>query len=97
MDTIDWKRPVTFILRGAACPCAGGSWTQLSIQLLNHGTWGYTPAYLWVIKVAGCRDKDMATLATIWAKNLLIFGHFVVHHFLCEFVEVNINANRKLT
>ena len=38
VDTIDWTRPLTFIVRGDAYPCAGGSWTQLSIGLLNHGT-----------------------------------------------------------
>ena len=37
VDTIDWGRPVTFIVRRDAYPCAGGCWTQLSIGLLNHG------------------------------------------------------------
>ena len=45
VDTIDWTRPLTFIVRGDAYPCAGGSWTQLSIGLLNHGARGRTPAY----------------------------------------------------
>ena len=27
VDTIDWKRPVTFRLSGDAYPCAAGSWT----------------------------------------------------------------------
>ena len=49
VDTINWKRPLTFLLHGDAYPCAGGSWTQLSIGLLNHGARGRTPAYLWVI------------------------------------------------
>ena len=31
VDTIDWKCPLTFILRGDAYPCAGGSWTQLAL------------------------------------------------------------------
>ena len=31
VDTIDWPRPLTFIQRGDAYPCAGGSWTQLAI------------------------------------------------------------------
>ena len=69
VDTIDWTRPLTFIVRGDAYPCAGGSRTQLFIGLLNHGTWGRTPAYLWVIGMAVCGDKDMAALATIWADN----------------------------
>ena len=36
VDTIDWTRPLTFIVRGDAYSCGGGSWTQLSIGLLNH-------------------------------------------------------------
>ena len=78
MDTIDWTRPLTFIVRGDAYPCAGGSWTQLSIRLLNHGARGRTPGYLWVIGMAVCGDKDMAALATIWADNLKVCGPFVV-------------------
>ena len=61
-DTIDWKRPLTFLLRGDTQPCAGGSWTQLSIGLLNHGARGRTPDYVWVIGMAVCGDKDMAVL-----------------------------------
>ena len=75
----DWTRPPSFILRGDAYPCAGGSWTQLSIGLLNHGKRGRTPAYLWVIGMAVCGDKEMAALATIWAKNLQVCCCFVVH------------------
>ena len=41
VETIDWKRPLTFLLPGDAYPCAGGSWTQLSIGLLNHGARGW--------------------------------------------------------
>ena len=47
VDTIDWDRPLTFILRGDAYPCAGGSWTQLCIGLLNHGKRGGTHADSW--------------------------------------------------
>ena len=47
VDTIDCKRPLTFLLRGDDYPCASGSWTQLSIGLLNHGARARTPAYLW--------------------------------------------------
>ena len=45
-DTIDWSRPLTFILRGDAYPCAGRSWTQLCIGLLNHGKRARTLTYL---------------------------------------------------
>ena len=79
VDTIDCSRPLRLILRGDAYPCAGGSWAQLSIGLLNHGKRARTPAYLWVIGIAVCGDKDMAALATIWANNLQVFGRFVVH------------------
>ena len=82
LDTINWKRPLTFLLHGGAYPCAGGSWTQLSIGLLNHGAQGRTPAYVWVIGMAVCGDKHMAALATIWSKNLQVYGRFVPLSFL---------------
>ena len=78
VDTMDWTRPLTFIVRGDVYPCASGSWTLLSIGLLKHGAWGRTPAYLWLIGMAVCRDKDMASLATIWADNLKFCGPLVV-------------------
>ena len=40
VDTIDWTRLLTFIVRWDAYLCAGGSWTQLSIGLLNQGARG---------------------------------------------------------
>ena len=78
VDTIYWTRPLTFIVCGDAYPCAGGSWTQLCIGLLDHGARGRTPMYLWVIGMAVCGDKDMAALATIWGDNLNVCGPFVV-------------------
>ena len=77
VDTIDWDGPLTFIVCGDAYPCAGGSWAQLSIELFNHGKRGRTPAYLWVIGMALCSDKDMAALATLWAEILHVLGSFV--------------------
>ena len=56
-----------------------GVGTQLSTGLLNPGTRGRTPAYLWVIEIAVCGDKDMAALATVWAENRLVLGAFVLH------------------
>ena len=82
MDTIDWTSALTFIVRGDVYPCAGGSWTQLSIGLRNHGARGRTPAYLWVIGMAVCGDKDMVAIATIWADNLRVCGPSVVCSFL---------------
>ena len=83
VDTIDWKRPLTFLLRGDAYPCAGGSWPQLSIGLFNYGARAQTPPpYLWVIGMAACGDKDMAVLVTIWSKNLRVYGHLLSLSFL---------------
>ena len=78
VDHINCTRPLTFMVRRDAYPCVGGSCTQLSIGLLNHGVQGYTPGDLWVIGMAVCGDKDMATLAMIWAENLRVRGPFVV-------------------
>ena len=78
-----WKRALTFLLRGDAYRCACGSWTQLSIGLLNHGARARTPTYLWVIGMAVSRDKDMAALATISSKNLQVYGRFLSLSFLC--------------
>ena len=83
VDTIDWKRPLTFLLRGGSYPCARGSWTQLSIGLLNHGARGRTPTYLWRIGMAVCGDKDMGAPVTIWSKNLQVYGRFVSLSFSC--------------
>ena len=57
VDTIDWTRSLTFLVHGDAYPCAVGSWTQLSIGLLNHGARGRTPAYFWVIGMAVCETR----------------------------------------
>ena len=43
-----------------------------------HGARGRTSAYLSVIGMAVCGDKDTAALATIWADNLKVCGPFVV-------------------
>ena len=56
VGTINWKRPLTFLLRGDAYPCTGGSRTQLSIGLLNRGARGHAPAYFLVIGVAVCGE-----------------------------------------
>ena len=82
VDTINWKQSLTFLLRGDAYPCAGGSWTQLFIGLLSHGARGRTPAYVWVIRMAVCGDKDLAALATIWSKNLQVYGRLAPLSFL---------------
>ena len=88
METVDWGRPLTFIVRGNAYPGVGGGWPPLSIGLLNHGKQGPTAAYLLVMGMALCGHKDMATLRTIWAEYLgrfclaLNWGSFCFQVFL---------------
>ena len=89
VDTMDWKRPLTFLIRGDAYRCFPGSWTQLSIGLLNHGARGRAPPYLWVIGMAVCGDKDMAALARICCKNPHAHSRFVSLSFLRYFLEVD--------
>ena len=70
-------RPLRCIVLAYACPCAGGSWTQLSNALLIHSKRSQTPSCLWVIGLAVCRDKHTAILGTIWVKNRQVFCHFI--------------------
>ena len=79
-EAIDWTRPLTFVVRGDGYPCAGGSWSQLSVGLLNHGLKARTPAFLWVIGMAVTGEKDMVALGQIWDQVLQICSvHFGVH------------------
>ena len=78
--SIDWTCPRTLVVRGGGYPCAGGSWSQLSVGLLNHGEQARTPAFLWVIGMAVTGDKDMVTRGQIRAQVLKVCGlHFGVH------------------
>ena len=43
---------------------------QLSVSIVNMGLWGRIPACVWVIGLAICGDKQMATLATLWKANI---------------------------
>ena len=72
---IDWSFPLTFIVRGDGYPCAGGEWSQLSVSIVNMGLWGRIPACVWVIGLAICGDKQMATLATLWKAIEVRFVH----------------------
>ena len=77
---IDWTRPLPFVVRGDGYPCAGGSWSPLSVGLLNHGVKAHTPAFLWVIGMAVTGDKYMVDLGQIWAQVLEVCSlHFQVH------------------
>ena len=68
------------MVRGDGYPCAGGSWSQLSVGLLNHGVKARTPAFLWVISMAVTGEKDMVAVGQIWAHVLQVCSpHFRVH------------------
>ena len=67
---IDWSFALTFIVKGDSYPCAGGEWSQLSVSIVNMGLWGCIPACAWIIRLAICGDKQMATLATLWEANI---------------------------
>ena len=92
-NVIDWSWPLTFLVRGDAYRCAGGSWTQLSVGILNHGARGRSPAYLWVIGMAVCGDSDMAALATIWAENVQVCAHSLFVNFC---VHIYVSTSRFL-
>ena len=79
-QSLDFSRPLTFVVRGDGYPYAGGSCSQLSVGLLNHGVNARTPAFLWVIGMAVTGDKDMVALGQIWAQVLQVRSlHFRVH------------------
>ena len=69
---IDWSFLMTFIVRRNGYPCAGGEWSHLSVSIANMGLWGRIPACVWVIGLAICGDKAMATLATLWEDNIKV-------------------------
>ena len=78
--SIDWTRPLTFVVRCDGYPCAAGTWPQLSVGLLNHGVKARTPAFLWVFGMAVTGDKDMVALSQICAQVLQVRSlHFCVH------------------
>ena len=79
-QSIDWTRPLTFVVRGDGYPCAG-SWSQLSVGLLNHGLKARTPAFLWVIGMAVTGKKKWSP----WAKFGITCYSFVV----CIFVFIS--------
>ena len=79
-QSIDWTRPVTFVVQGARYPCAGGSWSQLSVGLFNHGVKTRTRAFLCVIGMAVTVDTDMAAVGQIGAQVLQVCSlHFQVY------------------
>ena len=76
-QSIDWTRPLTFVVRGDGYPCVGGSWSQPSVGPLNHGLKARTPAFLWVIGMAVTGDKDIVAVGQIWAQVLQVCSlHF---------------------
>ena len=79
---IDWTRPLTFVVRGDGYPCAGGSWSQLSVGLPNHGVKAQTPAFLWVIGMAVTGDKDMVALGQICSMHFGVHKLFIIRAFI---------------
>ena len=79
-QSVDRTRPLTLVVRGDGYPCAGGSWSQLSVGLLNHGEKARTPAVLWIIDMGVTDDKDIVALGRIWAQVPQVCSlHFRVH------------------
>ena len=79
-QSIDWTGALTLVVQGDGYPCAGGSWSQLSVGLLKHGEKARTPAFLWVIGMDVTGDKDMVALGQIWAEVLQVCSlHFRLH------------------
>ena len=79
-QSIDWTRPLSFVVRGDGYLCAGGSWSRLSVGLLNHAVKACTPAFVWVIGMAVTGDKHMVAPGQIWAQVLQVCSlHFRVH------------------
>ena len=77
--------------RGRSLSSSGGMLTRAPVEVgpnypLGSSTMVHgppTPAYLWVIRMGVCRDRDMTALATIWYKKLRVYGRFVSLSFLC--------------
>ena len=79
-QSIDSTRPLTFVVRGDGYPCASGSWSQLSVGLLNHRVKARTPTFLCLIGMAVTGDKDPVAPGQMWAKLLQVCSvHFCVH------------------
>ena len=57
------------IVRGDAYLMAGGNCTQRTIWLASFDRLARSPAGLWVLSLANCNDKAMATLGTLWKSN----------------------------
>ena len=55
------------IIRGDGYPVAGGSWSQMTIGMANHGPNARRPAFCWPIAIAIVNDHEMVTLGKLWA------------------------------
>ena len=80
--SIDWARPLTFVVRGDGYPCTDGSWWQLSIGLLKQEAKARTHAFLGVVGMGVKGHKDMVALGQIWAQVLHLCS-FLGVHLLC--------------
>ena len=81
VDTIDWGRPLLFIVRGDGYPTAGAEWANLTISLTNVGQLARSPAFVWLIGLGAGLEKDMDGLAIGCASNVEVKPHFFA--FVC--------------
>ena len=88
------SRPIMFIVRGDAFPCAWGDRSHLGIGLANPGARARQPAYYWVIGMAVCGDKHMAQLRAIWHDNLHVWLPQTTSYFVSPSRSSNLNVQR---
>ena len=73
-NTLDFSKPLHFIVRGDGYPTAGSSWAALTITLANFGEDARSPAYTWLIGLAVCAEKDIDTLGELWKANIKVLS-----------------------
>ena len=48
------------------------SWANLTIFLTNFGEKARSPAFLWLIGLAACSEKEMVVLGELWSDNIKV-------------------------
>ena len=87
---IDWSFTLIFIDRGDGQRGAGGVWSQLSLAIVNMSLWERIPACVWVLGLATCGNRQIATLATLWRAKI---GVRFVHQQLSRNVPVTYSGD----
>jgi hypothetical protein len=72
LEALDFTQPLTFIVRGDGYPTSGESWANLTISLTNFGEKARSPAFLWLIGLAACSEKEMVVLGDLWSDNIKV-------------------------